>query len=119
MVERFPAAKGKRDAFDVIATAALDSLSTDVPPSDVASGSIRLGEGALGAVRTLSSHGGHSARDATSQHSVVFGSDQLVLGFNSWPGNMDDSLGNQVSGIDELALDPTLFQTNIGMATWI
>lgn len=114
MVERFPAAKGKRDAFDVIATAALDSLSSDIEPSDVASGGSQLG--VLG---TPSSHEGQGPRDVVGQHPAVFSGDQLVLGFSSWSGNLDDSLNGQASGVEELSIDPTLFQTNIGMATWI
>ncbi|OAA54076.1 Transcription factor [Niveomyces insectorum RCEF 264] len=53
MGERFPAARGKRDAFDLIATAALDALSADDTPPAVSAApqesllpQLRIAEGA-------------------------------------------------------------------------
>ena len=116
MVERFPAAKGTRDAFDAIATAALDSFSADTTASDVASGgsvvsgspTIVLGNGRLIATpySPIGRPSGNAAEDS-------------ILGLSPWPVSLGNTFNGHNQELPDMSLDTSLLQEPLGISAWI
>lgn len=132
MVERFPAAKGKRDAFDAIASAALDAIAS----STKSSGSIaRTESGSAGSeISWLSSSnspvtnveasaivgipGEQSLQaDETNRTSLRVGELVGSAEFLSWMSTASD----EVVHTDDLSLNPGVFQGtgSFSLSTWV
>jgi hypothetical protein len=93
MVERFPTAKGKLDAFDSIATAVLDSLSTETPDDS-------------GCAESQLTR--HSVVASTSPGASIpeLGSVVGATDFASWTSTADD----QDPLMADFVINPALFQ---------
>lgn len=117
MVERFPAAKGTRDAFDVIATAALDSFSTDGPSSDVASGGSLVGDSPNIVLRN--DHGDGPIQDPLLGRLPQSMAMESGMVLSPWPRSLEDTLNGQPGSLSDLPLDASLLHESLGISAWI
>lgn len=116
MVERFPAAKGTRDAFDVIATAALDSFSTEEPSSDAASGGNLLAGSPDIVLRN--DHRDGPIQDSLGRlpHSIAM---ENGMGLSPWSRSLEDTLNGHTESLSDLPLDASLLHESLGISAWI
>jgi hypothetical protein len=134
MVERFPAARGKRDAFDAIASAALDSIVSafNISAGGVAqsdAGSSVSGGGGYGLQNSptfipsvaavpprLSENENIRIADMTGQPDIHMSNMAGDSDFMSWT----QTSGEDITSIDDLSLNLGLFQGagSFSLSTW-